>query len=81
MEEWAERTAEGVLGMIERSLGRLGKEGSRPREIRVEVTGDEGASEGRSAVDEIAARAEELARHIEDTIAQAQQGADRSKRG
>jgi len=80
MEEFAERTAEGVLGMIERSLGRLGRETPTP-EIRVEVTRDESGSEGRSSVEDIAARAEELARHIEATIRQAREDAERSERG
>jgi class 3 adenylate cyclase len=80
MEEFAERTAEGVLGALERSFGRLGRGTSPPREIRVEVTSEEGGPDSRSAVDDIAAKAEELAKHIEATIAQAQRGAKRSKR-
>ena len=72
MEELAERTADGVMGMIERTFSGLGHETHPPREIRVEVTSEEGEEGKRSAVDDIAAKAEELAKHIEAAISQAQ---------
>lgn len=80
MEELAERTAGGVMAMIERTFSGLGRETRAPREIRVEVTSDEDEEGKRSAVDDIAAKAEELAKHIEAAIAQAQRDA-KSPRG
>ena len=79
MEEFAERTADGVMAMIERTFSGLGRETRAPREIRVEATSDEDEEDKRSAVDDIAANAEELAKHIETAIAQAQRDAKRPK--
>lgn len=79
MEELAERTADGVMAMIERTFSGLGRETRAPREIRVEATSDEDEEDKRSAVDDIAANAEELAKHIETAIAQAQRDARRPK--
>lgn len=81
MEEFAERTADGVMGMIERTFSGLGRETRPPREIRAEVTSDEDEESKRSAVDDIAAKAEELAKHIEAAIAQAQRDAKSPKGG
>jgi class 3 adenylate cyclase len=79
MEEFAERTADGVMGMIERTFSGLGREPRAPRETRVEVTSEQDEEDKRSAVDDIAAKAEELAKHIEAAIAQAQRDAKSPK--
>lgn len=74
VEEFAERTADGVLGMLERSFGRIGRPaaGSVPEPS---TSSEAGAEPTGIALDDIAARAEELGRRIEEEMRRAQRDA------